>query len=217
MKLYQSIGPNPRVVLFFLAEKGIALDREFVDIRAGDNRKPDWLARNPRGSMPVLELDDGGLLSESTAICEYLEEMHPDQPLIGATAAARAATRSAIRYVDYNVICPMANGFRSAEGLPMFQDRMLCVPEAASGNKAYAQEGLQKVDRILAGQACLAGSAFTLADIVLFCWIEFGGTVGQSAPETLENLHAWRACVARRPAAVASADPNIGVASLTTR
>ena len=150
MKLYQSVGPNPRVVLFFLAEKGIELNREFVDIRAGDNRTPEWLARNPRGSMPVLELDDGRMISESTAICEYLEELYPHTPLIGATAEARAATRSALRYIDFGVVGPMTNGFRSAEGLPMFQDRMLCVPEAAAGNKSYAQDGLVRADRMLA-------------------------------------------------------------------
>lgn len=212
MKLYQSIGPNPRVVLFYLAEKGIELAREFVDIRAGDNRKPDWLARNPRGSMPVLELDDGSLVTESTVICEYLEELHPDPPLIGATAAERAATRSAIRYFDMSMIVPMTNGFRSAEGLPMFQERMLCVPEAAAGNKAYAQEGLARADALLATQDYLAGDRFTLADIALFCWAEFGAMVGQPAPDNLTHLAQWRARVAERPAAAASADPMIGVA-----
>ena len=211
MKLYQSVGPNPRVVLFFLAEKGIEIDREFIDIRAGDNRTPAWLARNPRGSMPVLELDDGSLLSESTAICEYLEEHHPGRPLVGATAEARAATRSAIRYIDYSVVCPMANGFRSAEGLPMFQDRMLCVPAAAAGNKAYAQEGLARADRMLAEQDYLTGDAFTLADILLFCWTEFGAMVGQPAPDSLTNLASWRARVAARPAAIASGNPEIAV------
>ena len=211
MKLYQSVGPNPRVVLFFLAEKGIELNREFVDIRAGDNRTPEWLARNPRGSMPVLELDDGRMISESTAICEYLEELYPDTPLIGATAEARAATRSALRYIDFGVVGPMTNGFRSAEGLPMFQDRMLCVPEAAAGNKSYAQDGLARADHMLADSEYLAGDALTLADIVLFCWTEFGAMVGQPTPDSLTNLSRWRTRVAARPAATASADPQIGV------
>lgn len=211
MKLYQSVGPNPRVVLFYLAEKNIELAREFVDIRAGDNRKPDWLERNPRGSMPVLELDDGTLVAESTVICEYLEELHPEPPLIGVTPAERAATRSAIRYFDMSVIGPMTNGFRSAEGLPMFQDRMLCVPEAAAGNKAYAQEGLARADSLLASQDYLAGDRFTLADITLFCWSEFGTKVGQPAPEGLTNLARWRNRIAERPAASSSADPMIGV------
>jgi len=206
MKLYQSVGPNPRVVLFFLAEKGIELNREFVDIRAGDNRTPEWLARNPRGSMPV-----GRMISESTAICEYLEELYPDTPLIGATAEARAATRSALRYIDFGVVGPMTNGFRSAEGLPMFQDRMLCVPEAAAGNKSYAQDGLVRADRMLAESEYLAGDALTLADIVLFCWSEFGAMVGQPTPDSLTNLSRWRTRVAARPAATASADPQIGV------
>lgn len=211
MKLYQSVGPNPRVVLFYLAEKGIVIDREFVDIRAGDNRRPEWLARNPRGSMPVLELDDGSLVSESTVICEFLEERYPEPPLVGATPEARAATRSAIRYLDYSLICPMANGFRSAEGLPMFEHRMLCVPDAAAGNKSYAQEGLERADRMLADRDYVAGDVFTLADILLFCWSEFGATVGQPAPESLIHLGNWRSRIAARPAASASADPQTGV------
>ena len=75
MKLYQSVGPNPRVVLFYLAEKGLKIDRAFVDIRAGENRQGEWLKKHPRGGIPVLELDDGSLISEATVICDYLDEL----------------------------------------------------------------------------------------------------------------------------------------------
>ncbi len=85
MKLYQSVGPNPRVVLFYLAEKGVEIDRVFVDIMGGENRQGEWLKKHPRGGIPVLELDDGSLISEATVICDYLDERFPEKPLVGAT------------------------------------------------------------------------------------------------------------------------------------
>jgi glutathione S-transferase len=117
MKFYNSIGPNPRVVKMFMAEKAIAIPRVEVDLRAGENRQPAHLARNPSGQMPTLELDDGRFLAEVTAICEYLEERHPASPLIGANAEERAMTRMWTRRVDLQIVEPMLNGFRAAEGL----------------------------------------------------------------------------------------------------
>lgn len=96
MKLYQSIGPNPRVVTMFIAEKGIAVPRQTVDIMSGENRQPADLALNATGGLPILLCDDGTVIPESIAICEYLEERHPAPALIGADPAARAATRAAV-------------------------------------------------------------------------------------------------------------------------
>jgi glutathione S-transferase len=211
MKLYQSVGPNPRVVTMFIAEKDVTIERAYLDIQAGENRQADYLARNPAGGTPCLELDDGSFLSESVAICEYLEEKYPSPPLVGLSAEDRAQTRSALRWVDQQIVVPMSNGFRSAEGLPMFQPRMLCVPEAADGNKAYARDGMEKADTRLAGQDYLCGSRFTLADILLFCFIEFGGMVGQPIPDSLNNLKAWQTRVAARPSAATSANPKNGL------
>jgi glutathione S-transferase len=211
MKLYQSVGPNPRVATMFIAEKAITIERVFLDIQGGENRQADYLAKNPAGGTPCLELDDGSFLSESLAICEYLEEKHPASPLIGLTAEDRAQTRAAVRWVDQQIVVPMSNGFRSAEGLPMFQTRMLCVPEAADGNKAYARDGLTKADARLADQDYLCGNRFTLADILLFCFVEFGAMVGQPLPDNLAKLKAWHARVAARPSAATSANPNDGV------
>ena len=211
MRLYQSIGPNPRVVTMYLAEKGIALERVYVDIVAGENRQPDFLAKNPAGGSPCLGLDDGSFLADSLAICEYLEELHPASPLLGTDPAQRAATRAMLRTVDQNVVVPMTNGFRSAEGLPMFESRMLCVPEAAEGNKAYARAGLAAVDAALAGNEWICGDCFTLADILLFAWVDFGGQVGQPIPDGLEKLTGWSARIAARPSATISADPMNGV------
>ncbi|MEN9392568.1 MAG: hypothetical protein RIS00_716 [Pseudomonadota bacterium] len=211
MRLYQSVGPNPRMAAMFIAEKGITIERIFLDILAGENRQDDFLAKNPRGGSPCLELDDGSFLDESVAICEYLEERFSSPPLIGSNAEERAQTRAAIRWVDQQIVVPMTNGFRSAEGLPMFQPRMLCVPEASDGNKAYARDGLEKADIRLAGQDYLCGNRFTLADILLFSFVEFGGTVGQPIPEGCNNLKAWQARVASRPSAEISANPKNGL------
>jgi glutathione S-transferase len=211
MKLYQSVGPNPRVVTMFIAEKDVTIERAYLDIQAGENRQADYLAKNPTGGTPCLELDGGSFLSESVAICEYLEEKYPSPPLVGLSAEDRAQTRSVLRWVDQQIVVPMSNGFRSAEGLPMFQPRMLCVPEAADGNKAYARDGMEKADTRLAGQDYLCGSRFTLADILLFCFVEFGGMVGQPIPDSLNNLKAWQTRVAARPSAATSANPKNGL------
>jgi glutathione S-transferase len=211
MKLYQSVGPNPRVVTMFIAEKDVTVERVYLDIQAGENRQGDYLAKNPSGGTPCLELDDGSFLSESVAICEFLEEKHPSPPLVGLSAEDRAQTRSALRWVDQQIVVPMTNGFRSAEGLPMFNSRMLCIPEAADGNKAYARDGLTKADARLAGQDYLCGPRFTLADILLFCFVEFGGMVGQPMPDGCNNLKAWQSRVAARPSAATSANPKNGL------
>lgn len=212
MKLYQSIGPNPRVVLMFLEEKGAVIDRAFVDIMKGENRSPDFVAKNPFGQLPLLEMDDGSHLSESTAICGYIEEKFPAPALIGSTAEERAVTNMLIRRLDYDVVAPMTTGFRGSEGLPMFQSRMRCLPEAADGLKACARDGLAAFDALLAGKTWLAGDRFTLADILLYCLTEFGKMVGQPLPEGLANLAAWSDRVAARPSAAASLDAKKGVA-----
>ncbi|GGB72535.1 glutathione S-transferase family protein [Blastomonas aquatica] len=212
MKLYQSIGPNPRVVLMFLEEKGATIDRAFVDIIAGENRQPAFTALNPFGQVPLLELDDGSHLSESTAICGYIEEKFPTPALIGSTAEERAVTSMLVRRLDYDVVAPMTMAFRGSEGLPMFQSRMRCLPEAADGLKACVRDGLAAFDAQLAGRTWLAGDRFTLADILLYCLTEFGKQVGQPTPEDLANLDAWSARVAQRPSAAASMNAKTGIA-----
>ena len=174
MKLYQSIGPNPRVTTMFIAEKGVTIARTMVDIIAGENRQPAYLAKNPDGGTPLLELDDGTRISESVAICEYLDETQPGPRLMGETPEARAQTRMALRAIDQQVVVPTTTGFRAAEGLPMFKERMFCVPNAADDMKALGRDGLAKADARLAGRTWIAGDRFSLADILLFCFVEFG-------------------------------------------
>lgn len=205
MKLYQSIGPNPRLVRMFLIEKGIELPKVDIDIIAGENRRPAFLAINPSGSTPVLMLASGEALAETTAICEYLEELHPQPPLIGSTPEARARTRMWTRRIDLAVVQPMTHGFRAAEGLPMFKDRVHCLPQAADDLKVTAREGLAWLEAQLGERAFIAGDTPTLADIVLYSFVEFGALVGQGLDPSHARLGAWHRRMASRDSAKATA------------
>jgi len=204
MKLYNSIGPNPRVVRMFMAEKGIDLPKVEVDLRGGENRREPYLKVNPSGQCPALELDDGTILAEVTAICEYLDEVNKGTPsLIGDTPAARAATRMWTRRVDLNIVEPALNGFRFAEGLKMFQNRVHCIPAAADDLKATAREKLAWLEGQMAGKTYIAGSKVSLADIFLFPMLDFLKTVGQGIDPAHKNLNAWYDRMKARPSAAA--------------
>jgi glutathione S-transferase len=205
MKLHTSIGPNPRVVKMFLAEKGLEIPFVKVDLMAGENRQAPYVSSvNPAGQTPALELDDGSCLTEITAICEYVEERQPNPPLIGTTAEERAATRMWTRRVDLKICEPLANGFRFAEGLALFQNRLRCLPEAAPGLKAVARDGEDWLEGQFKGP-WIAGERFTLADILLFSFLDFGATVGQPLDPAFAKLTDWFGRVKARPSAAASA------------
>ena len=199
MKLYDSLGPNPRLVRMFMLEKGIQIPSEQVDIMGGANRRPPYTDKNPAGQMPSLELDNGSVLGETVAICEYLEEKHPKPALVGATPEERAETRMWIRRIELGVTEPLANGFRFAEGLAMFKDRLHTIPEAAAGLKAMSQYYLAKLDGQLAGKEWVCGKRFTLADILLYCWIDFGNQVGQPMDQGNSHIVAWFGRTGERP------------------
>jgi len=203
VKFYNSIGPNPHVVRMFMAEKGLKIPSQDVDLMAGDNRKSEHLARNPHGQMPCLELDDGSYLSEITAICEYLEEKHPQPALIGATPEERAQTRMWTRRIDLNIVEPLTNGFRFSQGLRLFKDRVVTVPEAADGLKRIAQDRLKWLDGQMGGRDYICGKRFTLADILLYCFLDFGGQVGQPLDPANANIAGWFARIKDRPSAKA--------------
>jgi glutathione S-transferase len=203
MKLINSVGPNPQVVRMFAAERDIQLATEDIDIMAGANRQEPFLSKNPSGQSPCLELDDGSIISEVTAICEYLDEVSPGQSLIGATPEQRAEARMWTRKVDLNICEPLANGFRFAEGLPLFKSRMITVPEAADGLKRIAQDRLSWLDKQMAGKTYLCGDRLTLGDILLYCFLAFGANVGQPLNPDNVNIKAWFDRMAGRPSAKA--------------
>ena len=205
MKFYNSIGPNPRVVTMFMAEKGIEIPEVTVDLRGGENRRAPYnVDVNPAGQTPALQLDDGSFVCEVTAICEYLEECFPETPLIGSTAEERANTRMWTRRVDLKICEPLTNGFRFAEGLPLFEARLRCLPEAAEGLKATAQDGIKWLDAQIAGREFVAGDALSLADVMLFAFLDFGASVGQPVDSAATHIVRWYERMKSRPSAMAN-------------
>ena len=203
MKLYNSIGPNPHVVRMFMSELGLDLEIIEMDLMAGENRQEEHLKRNPSGQSPTLELDDGSFISEITAICEYLDDKQGNTDLIGKTPEERAETRMWTRRVDLQIVEPMTTGFRYSEGLELFKSRMQTIPDAADGLKSIAQEEIAWLDGEMEGKDYICGNRFTLADVMLFCFLNFGATVGQTVSEENLNIISWYDRVKERSSAAA--------------
>jgi glutathione S-transferase len=201
MKIYTGVGPNPRVVKMFLAEKGLELERVKVDIMAGENRQEAYGKVNPSHTLPALEVDEAFVLAEITAICEYIEELHPTPALIGETPMQRAETRMWTRRIDLGIAEPMTNGFRYSQGLRLFESRMRVIPQAADDLKAIAQEKIAWLDKLIAGREWIVGDRFTLADILLFSFLDFGAQVGQPINPENKNIAAWFERTKVRPSA----------------
>ena len=203
MKLHTSArAPNPRRVDMFLAEKAIeGIPREFVDLNAGEHRTPAFILRNPMARVPVLELDDGRYLSESRAICTYLEGLYPEPNLMGVTAEERAFIEMADRQVEFHLMAAIANFVRHTHpGLAPLENPQFPEFGAAQGKKIL--EAAQIFDDRLSSQPWMAGDRFTIADITAFCAVEFARLVKfKPADAGLAHLAAWRDRVAERPSA----------------
>jgi glutathione S-transferase len=207
MQIYDSLGPNPRALRMFLAEKGIKIPSKDVDLLAAENRKPPYTDRNPGGQIPALELDNGKCIGETVAIFEYLEEKHPTPALVGTTAEERAETRQWQRRVELLITEHLYNGFRYSEGAELFKNRMRILPEAAPGLKAIVQDKLKWLDNLLEGKQYIAGDRLTVADIILYCALDFGGSVNKRIDPSLKNVNAWFQRVDSRPSAKSSLHP----------
>ena len=205
MKLYNSVGPNPRMVRMFMAEKGFDVPKVDIDLLGGENRREPYASTvNPSGQCPALELDDGTVLAEITAICEYVDEKKRDTPsLIGDTSEERAKTRMWTRRIDLNIAEPALNGFRFSQGLKLFEKRLRCIPEAADGLKATAQDKLSWLDGLMGSKPFVAGDKLTMADLLLFVMVDFMATVGQPLDPACKNLTAWYGRMKARPSAAA--------------
>jgi glutathione S-transferase len=207
MKLHSSLGPNPRLARMFLMEKGLVEGTDFqrihYDIIMGENRSSaDYTAKNPLGTTPTLELEDGTCLTESWPICEFIEELHPAPNLFGETAVERAAVRKWVRLFDQEVVVPMTMGFRAGAGRPMFEPRMAVVsPEAGAELSAMADAKWRWFDAALGAKDNFALGRFTFADLIVFCFANFGFTVGWKLPEGTDNLARFIAAHNQRPSA----------------
>lgn len=202
MKLYDSaMAPNPRRVRIYLAEKGISVPIEQVDIGKAANRQPEFLAKNPFGGVPVLELDDGTCIAESMAICRYFEETHPKPALFGEGAVERAWIEMWQRRMELGLFNAVTGAFQNTHAF--FKGRIKQVPEYGEVCRENALSRMAWLDRELASRRFIAGDAYTVADITALCAIDFGRPSNiRIAPEHA-NLTRWHQEVSSRPSAKA--------------
>lgn len=202
MKLYESPSPNARRVQIFMAEKGVDCERVAVDIRAGENISEAYLAKNPGGRVPVLELDDGTFLSETVAICRYLEGMNPEPNLFGNTPLAQATVEMWARRAELNFMLEVAGAFRNITGF--FKDRETCVKEWGEVCAEKAPKALQMFDDRLGHSEYLAGDQFSIADITLGVAIDFANMVKVVPVPQLTHISRWQEQINARPSFSAS-------------
>ena len=202
MKIYDFVGaPNPKKLRVYLAEKGLRIPFEPVNIMTGDNRKPDFLKKNPMGGLPVLELDDGGCLSESLAIIEYLEELNPTPPMIGTTPGARARVRELERIADIGVLGGVGQYFQNTH--PFMAQRVKQSPEAAENAKTRLAGSLKVLDAAIGAKPFVAGERSTIADCTLFAALEFAEFSQAPVDPACKNVARWYAAFKERPSAAA--------------
>ncbi len=202
MKLHESThAPNPRRVRIFLAEKGIEVPRVQVDIGKRENRAPAFLALNPLGGVPVLELDDGRTIPESVAICRYFEEVHPEPPLMGVGPEDCAIVEMWNRRMELEVLRRIADGFRHTH--EFFKGRITQVAEYGETSQREVPAKLVWVDEVLADRPFIAGDRFSIADITALVGIDFGRVIGVRIVPELKNLSRWHESVSARPSAQA--------------
>jgi glutathione S-transferase len=200
VKLYDgAMAPNPRRVRIFLAEKGISVPIVQVDIGKAENRKPEFLAKNPFGGLPVLELDDGRFLSESVAICRYFEERQPQPPLMGVDATDRAFVEMWQRRMELEVFSTITQVFRNTHAF--FAGRIPQVPEYGEVCRKAALSRLAWLDGELASREFIAGLRYTIADITALCGIDFGRVTGIRIDPAWKQLQRWHEVVSARPSA----------------
>ncbi len=203
MKLYDSkFAPNPRRARIFLAEKGITVPMEQVDIGAKEHKTPEYAAINPLQRMPALVLDDGVIITESIAICRYFEVLQPEPPLFGVRAEGIALVEMWNRRVELNLFFTVAHVFRHTHPA-MKELEVPQVPEWAEANKPRVAEFLRLLDSQLKDTQFITGDSYTVADITALCAVDFMKPARLAMPEDCVNVKRWHADVSARPSAKA--------------
>jgi glutathione S-transferase len=186
-------APSPRRVRMYLAEKGLAVPYERLKLHE-ENRKAAFRRKNPIGTLPVLELDDGTCIAESLAICRYFEELHPDPPLFGSTPLEKAEIEMWTRRVEHYLYLPI--DFAAHFG------RSEASREAAGEFRGWAALSVRFLDRVFAGKDFITAGRISIADIFAFGALDYGiRFAGFALPEELPHLRAWYASMAARPSA----------------
>jgi len=203
MKIYNSsLAPNPRRLRIFVAEKGLKIPTEEVDIFTGKNRTPEMLAKNPAGGLPFIELDDGTHLAESVAICRYLEGLHPEPNLMGKDNREQAFIEMWNRRMELNLFAVAARAFQHTNEL--FKARIKQFPEYGETQREIVKQQLQWLDAQIGNKPFIAGDRFTIADITALVGVDFAAqAAGVSADPALKNLARWHQSVSSRPSAQA--------------
>jgi glutathione S-transferase len=203
MKLYDSkFAPNPRRVRIFLAEKGIEVPTEQVDMMAKQHMTPEYTAINPLQRMPALELDDGTIISESIAICRYFEALRPQPALFGTGAKEIAIVEMWNRRCELNLLFTVAHVFRHTHPA-MKELEVPQVPAWAEANRPRVVDFLRVMDAELASRPFIAGEQYTVADITALCAVDFMKPARVAVPDELVNVKRWHSDVAARPSAKA--------------
>lgn len=198
MKLYQGIGPNSYRVRIFMAEKGIELPMVNIDFGKMEHKAPEFLKLNSLGQIPVLELDDGTVITESIAICRFLEALHPQPPLFGTDAASQGTVEMWNRRMEQEVFATIGNVALHSD--PFFRDRHTQVPAFAEAQRADAPGKWAWLDRELAdGRPFVAGDVFSTADIIGMVASWLGDVFGMAIPDGLDNVRAWDRRMRARP------------------
>lgn len=201
MKLYDSkMAPNPRRTRIFLAEKGITIPTEQVDMMKMEHRTPEYTAINPLQRMPALVLDDGTVITESVAICRYFEAVQPEPPLFGVGAKEIALVEMWNRRAEINFFSNVAAVFRHLHPA-MKELEVPQVPAYAEAMRPRVFEFLALADRELAGREFLAGARFSMADITMLVAVDFMKPSKLAMPDNLPNVKRWHAAVSARPSA----------------
>jgi glutathione S-transferase len=203
MKLYDGgRAPNPRRTRIFLAEKGIKLPIEPIDLGSMQHRSPDYAAVNPLMRVPALVLDDGTVITESIAICRYFEALYPDPPLFGSGALQIARIEMWNRRMELHFLSPVSHVFRNSHPA-MKEMEVPQVPAWAEANRPRILEFIRFLDGQLQDRPFIAGDAFTVADITGLVSIDFMKPAKLAVPDELKNLKRWHADVSARPSAAA--------------
>lgn len=198
MKLYNGMSPNGARVDIFLKEKSIKLPTQQIDIMGGETRREGYLKINPLGEVPALELDDGRVLTESLAICRYLETLYPDTPLFGKDAAGKAFVEMWTRRIELNVFEIVADV--GLHEFPLFADKIRQFPDYAAEQRKEFIKRLEWLDGEMSdGRAFIAGDDFTVADITMIAALMVSMFAELEIPASLTHLHKWIAAVQARP------------------
>ena len=195
-------APNPRRVRIFIAEKGIDLPETRVSLMKREHKSPEHKARNSLGQVPTLVLNDGTAISETVAICRYLESLHPRPPLFGGTGLEQALIDMWIRRIEFQLMTPVGMFWRHAH--PLTASLLTQFKDFGESNRDHYASAARWLDRELAdGRPFIAGDDYTMADIAALTTIDFATFTGLELPEEATALKAWRERVSARPSASA--------------